>query len=234
MNSYEKKAKQHPKPGIPMKQLVKKTGIPKSTILHYLSLGLLPEPIKTSPNMAYYDPKCVERVEFIQKLQRNHRLSLNEIKHVLDNAGTDTDLRARIELNEYIFGNTGKGQTYTCPEYCQQTGLTDDQVNRLIHVRLLMPLEEGRFDDEDVAIGKAFGNAFSWGIRIDDLTFYVQHIEKIIDDEFSLRNKITKDMPYEKDAEITLEMSKNAHLSRSYILNRMFVHRIQLMRDIKE
>ena len=217
-----------------MKRLVEKTGVPKSTILHYLQMGLLPEPIKTSPNMAYYDPKCIERIEFIQKLQRNHRLSLNEIKYVLENAGEGTDLRTRIELNEYIFGNTRKNQTYSYSEYCQKTGLTEEQVNTLVNVKLLLPLEDGQFDEEDIAMGKAYANAFSWGIRIEDLTFYVTCSENIIDSEFSLRTRITKDMPYEKDAEITLEMSKNAQLSRSYILNRVFLYRIQQMRDIKE
>ena len=106
MNSTKKKVLSGLKSGIPMKDLVSKTGIPKSTILHYLSLGLLPEPVKNNPNMAYYDPKCVERLGFIQKLQRNHRLSLNEIKQVLDNVSEETDLRTRMELNEYIFEHT--------------------------------------------------------------------------------------------------------------------------------
>ena len=49
-----------------MNELVEGTGVPKSTILHYLHQGLLPEPIKTIPNMASYDPECINRIRFIQ------------------------------------------------------------------------------------------------------------------------------------------------------------------------
>ena len=45
-----------------MNELTGATGVPKSTILYYIAQGLLPEPRKTSPNMAYYDPACVERL----------------------------------------------------------------------------------------------------------------------------------------------------------------------------
>ena len=234
MNSVKKKSSNLPKPGIQMRELVAKTRVPKSTILHYLSMDLLPQPVKTSHNMAYYDPKCIERVEFIQKLQRHHRLSLNEIKNVLENVREGTDLRTRIELNEYIFGNTKASKLYNQSEYCHRTGLTEEQVNALMKVKLILPLEAGHFDEEDIAIGKAFASAFSWGIQIEDLTFYVQFGQNLIDSEFSLRNRIIQDMPYEKDAEITLKMSKNAQLSRSYVLNRLFLNRIQQMKDIKE
>ena len=36
-----------------MNQLMVATGLPKSTLLYYVELGLLPRPVKTSPNMAY-------------------------------------------------------------------------------------------------------------------------------------------------------------------------------------
>lgn len=49
------------KPGLRMKELMEATGLPKSTILFYLEQGLLPKPVKTSRNMAYYPPECMER-----------------------------------------------------------------------------------------------------------------------------------------------------------------------------
>ena len=49
-----------------MKQLADATGVAKSTILLYVKRGLLPKPVKTSPNMAYYDPICIQRIAFIK------------------------------------------------------------------------------------------------------------------------------------------------------------------------
>ena len=222
------------KPGMQMKELVEATGVPKSTILYYLSQGLLPLPVKASHNMAYYDPQCVERIGFIRNLQRHHRLSLAEIKDIVKKAGEGIDYKIRLELNELVFGPTKQGKKFKLSGFRKLTGLSDLQVKRLIHARLLLPLEDGRFDEEDVAMGKAFADAFSWGIQVRDLAFYVELGEKMVDREVELRHQITHDLAYEQDAEITLEMTKNARLSRSYILQRLFLRRISKMRDIKE
>jgi DNA-binding transcriptional MerR regulator len=109
------KKNQSSKPGLRMNELVKETGVPKSTILHYLNQGLLPEPQKTSPNMAYYDPACVGRIQYIQHLQHRHRLSLSEIKQVLAQKGRNLDFSRyaiakciRILCNHRIKPGTAK------------------------------------------------------------------------------------------------------------------------------
>ena len=70
MEGQLKTLKKPGKPGLKMKDLVKATGVAKSTLLYYVSLGLIPEPVKTSPNMAWYDPECITRVQFIQTMKR--------------------------------------------------------------------------------------------------------------------------------------------------------------------
>ena len=50
-----------------MSELVEASGVPAATIKHYLREGLLPEPIKTSRNMAWYRPETVEREEEDQR-----------------------------------------------------------------------------------------------------------------------------------------------------------------------
>ncbi|MGK2931356.1 MAG: MerR family transcriptional regulator [Solirubrobacterales bacterium] len=52
-----------------MSELVEASGVPGATIKHYLREDLLPEPVKTSRNMAYYRPETVERIEMIKRLQ---------------------------------------------------------------------------------------------------------------------------------------------------------------------
>lgn len=53
-----------------MNELTSATGVPKSTVLYYLGQGLLPQPRKTSPNMAYYEPSSIDRIRLIQQLQK--------------------------------------------------------------------------------------------------------------------------------------------------------------------
>ncbi|MFM9149986.1 MAG: MerR family transcriptional regulator, partial [Solirubrobacterales bacterium] len=51
-------------------------GVPAATIKHYLREGLLPEPVKTSRNMAWYRPETVERIALIRRLQEERFMPL--------------------------------------------------------------------------------------------------------------------------------------------------------------
>lgn len=217
-----------------MKELVQATGLPKSTILHYLSQGLLPEPTKTSPNMAYYDNQCVDRIRFIRHLQRHHRLSLSEIRQLIETKGEDADFSTRLDLNELIFGPPEKDGLIDNETFCAVTGLTADQVREVLRARLLLPLEKARFDREDVSMGRVFARAFSWGLRVKDLTYYVKLGEKIVDHEMALRGRTTHGLSDSMDAALTMEMVKNARVSRAYIIDRLFQHRLAGMKDMKD
>jgi DNA-binding transcriptional MerR regulator len=222
------------KTGLRMNELVEATGVPKSTILHYLHQGLLPEPIKTSPNMAYYDPKCVNRIRFIQHAQRRHRLSLSEIKRMLEIKGEDADLSIHLELKDMIFGESKEDALLDKEAFCRATGLTEKQVGQLLQARLLMPLVEDRFDQEDVSMGSMYARGWARGLRIEDITYYVDLGEKIVDHEMALRRRLTHHLPYDQDAALTLEMVKNARMSRAYIIDRLFQHRVAAMPDLKD
>lgn len=67
-----------------MRELARRSGVPSSTIKHYLREGLLPaEFVRTARNSALYDPALVERVVVIKEMQRTHFLPLWRIKEVL-------------------------------------------------------------------------------------------------------------------------------------------------------
>jgi AcrR family transcriptional regulator len=65
-------------------ELSRRTSTSTSAINYYVREGLLPPPLKTAPNMAYYDPSYVDMVNSIKVLQRDKGLSLSEIKELLD------------------------------------------------------------------------------------------------------------------------------------------------------
>ena len=216
-----------------MKDLVEATGLPKSTILHYLHQGLLPEPKRTSPNMAYYDPQCIQRIRLIQHLQRHHRLALAEIKEIVEKRELDGDMSIRLELNELIFGPTDRDAITSREEFCRITGLSSEQLNSLLKARLILPVQKGRFDQQDVSMGKMFVRGFSRGLRVTDVHYYVELGEKIVDYEMALRRRMTHHLPPDQDAALTLEMVKNARMCRSYVLDRLFQNRVARMRDLK-
>ena len=230
--SKRKSAKQPP--GLKMIELAAATGMPKSTLLYYLSQGLLPKPRKTSPNMAYYDPVCVERVKLIQQMQEHHRLTLSEIKRCLEDRDRGNDLGVYLELDEEVFGPGGHRRLLDTKAFRGETGLSASQLEELQQARLLLPLEEGRFDVEDVRMGRMYLDALNFGIRPGDLSYYSELGERIVDHEMALRNRMTGRLTYPQDAAATTRMVKNARMCRAYIIDRLFQHRVAAMKDLKD
>ena len=59
-----------------MGELAEASGVPSATIKHYLREGLLPKPVKTSRNMAWYSPDYVDRIKLIKRLQEERYMPL--------------------------------------------------------------------------------------------------------------------------------------------------------------
>ena len=231
----KKKQKKLPdKPGLRMNALVQATGVAKSTILHYLNEGLLPEPIKTSQNMAYYAPDCIDRIRYIQHLQQRHRLTLAEIGEVLDNRDPQSEVAVYLGLNDLIFGNVREAEMVDRHAFCRQTGLSDEQVAALVEARLLLPLAHDRFDRDDINMGKLYARGEATGIGVEDITYYVELGDQIVDREMALRRGLTHHLPHEQDAALTIELVKDARMLRAYIIDRLFQHRVASMPDLKE
>jgi DNA-binding transcriptional MerR regulator len=220
--------------GLKMNELASVTGVPKSTILYYLSQGLLPEPRRTSRNMAYYEPACVERIKLIQQMQERHRLTLSEIKRCLDDTERGAELGVYLELNEEVFGSLKPRRLLDAKAFCRETGLSAGQLEELLQARLLLPLEEGRYDAQDVGMGRMYLEALNFGIRTKDLSYYAELGETIVDREMALRNRMTGGLPYQHDAAATIQMVKNARMCRAYIIDRLFQHRVAAMKDLKD
>ena len=226
--------KQPDKPGLRMKELVEATGVPKSTILHYLHQRLLPEPIKTSPNMAYYDSQCINRIRYIQNLQRRHRLSLSEIRQILEARGQDADFSIYVELQDIIFGQTNQNALLDETAFSRTTGLPRKALRTLMQTRLLMPLTEDGFDQNDVSMGELYARLLANGLQIEDLVYYIELGEKIVDHEMRLRRRMTHHLPHDQDAAMSMELVKDARMTRAYIIDRLFQHRVATMRNLKE
>ena len=222
------------KPGLRMKELVNETGVPKSTILHYLNQGLLPEPQRTSPNMAYYDPACVGRIQYIQHLQRRHRLSLSEIRRMLAQKGQNLDFSIFSELDTIIFGEVQDARLIDTSQFCAATGLNRKQLKELLDAKMLLPLQDDLFDAQDIGMGKMYAAVAAYGLSSEDMTEYVALCEKIVDHEMAVRKHLTHHLPYEEDAALTIELVKSARMMRAYIIDRLFQGRVAAMTDLKD
>jgi DNA-binding transcriptional MerR regulator len=121
-----------------MAEVSARSGVSPATIKHYLREGLLPEPVRTSRNMAWYPPETVERVRLIKRLQEERYLPLRVIREILDE---NRVLEAALE----------QGGTRRIPREEVARLLPAEVLDRLIELGVLTPTDEG-FDEDDLRI----------------------------------------------------------------------------------
>jgi len=216
-----------------MKDLSAASGIPKSTILLYVNKGLLPQPVRPVSNVAYYHPDCVERIAFIRRIQSSHRLPLAAIKGLLKEMDRGKDINTLLDLQTLLFAGEGE-QRLDTEGLAAATGLSTDQIEVLVAMRLLVPLENGRFDREDVAVGKLLKTGLKLGFKFKELTFYPQLADQIVQNEIELRRRHTQDLTFDEDAALTLEMTPVARGLRTYITDRVMQRRLIAFKGLKD
>jgi DNA-binding transcriptional MerR regulator len=137
-----------------MGELARASGVSAATIKHYLREGLLPEPVKTSRNMAYYPADFVERIRMIKQLQEERYMPLRVIKDLLDE---DPDrARALIELGDRLLEHAlaGESQRVSAAEVGRRYDLPQDVLDRLAELEVLTPDGKG-YSPSDVRIIEA-------------------------------------------------------------------------------
>jgi DNA-binding transcriptional MerR regulator len=181
-----------------MRELAEATSVSAGTIKHYLREGLLPEPVKTSRNMAYYPREFVERVKLIKQLQEERFLPLKVIKDVLENGADEQGhqrLRALIDLEDRVLeravrdqDSTGLSETDVKARY----GLPAEVLLRLERLEVLTPRVHGGtkvYGPDDVKIVEAVdrmrasGYSETLGFTIYDTLIYKRNLERLVHEE---------------------------------------------------
>jgi DNA-binding transcriptional MerR regulator len=172
-----------------MSQLAEQSGVSAGTIKHYLREGLLPEPVRTSRNMAYYPPDFVERIRLIKRLQEERFMPLKVIKGVLDD---DPERAAQlIELEDRILERAAAAQDrkrISRAEVRRRYEIPANVLTRLEELGVLTPTSRG-FDPDDVAIIEAMvrfragGYDESIGFTVYDTLRYREALQPLVEEE---------------------------------------------------
>jgi len=147
--------------------LAKMSGVPAATIKHYVREGLLPEPLRTSRNMAYYDPALVDRIQRIKELQRTRFLPLKVIKDVLDETelvADDADEAVAATIARVLQQTSGGEQT---KDELLTIGVIPEQLDMLRALGVVKPLDDRdaeTYDGDDVEILRVLGAARKAGL----------------------------------------------------------------------
>jgi DNA-binding transcriptional MerR regulator len=164
-----------------MSQLAEASGVSAGTIKHYLREGLLPEPVRTSRNMAYYPPEFVDRIRTIKRLQEERFMPLRAIKRVLDRA--EEGDRTRVSAAELR-------RRYEIPK---------EVLDRLAELEVLTPTSRG-YSPSDVRIVEAIsrfragGYDERIGFTVYDTLRYKRALEALVEEEVQVLMERLGDM----------------------------------------
>jgi len=191
-----------------MRELAAASGVPAPTIKHYLREGLLPEPVKTSRNMAYYPPEFVERIKLIKRLQEERFMPLKAIKNVLDE---DPDrARAMLELGDQILDRAlaGERSRTSAAEVRKRYGMPKEVLDRLAEIGLLTPNSRG-YTPSDVTIIEAIssfragGYDEQIGFTVYDTLRYKAALEELVRQEVDVvMERLAGEVPPERVVEL--------------------------------
>jgi DNA-binding transcriptional MerR regulator len=198
-------------PLLKISELAERAEVPVATVRHYLREGLLPEPVKTSRNMAYYPPAFVERIRLIKQLQEERFMPLRVIRDLLEREEVEPKrLRSMIELEDRILERALAGERERVPvdEVRARYDVPQEVLDRLAEVGVLTPDERG-YSPSDVRIVEAIsrfragGYDESLGFTVYDTLRYTRALEPLVAEEVKvLGERLAGDVEPERALEI--------------------------------
>ncbi len=175
-------------------ELAELAEVPVATVRHYLREGLLPEPVKTSRNMAYYPPEFAERIRLIKQLQEERFMPLRVIRELLDAAGGDLDrLRGLAETGDVLVARAlaPERERTSEGEILERFEIPVRALRRLSELGVLTPDEDG-YSTTDMRIIEAVARfrAAGWnettGFGARDVARLMNGLQPVIADELEL------------------------------------------------
>ncbi len=177
------------------------TGVARDAIHFYVREGLLPAPLKTKKNMAYYDESYVERIKLIKELQTKRFLPLSVIKQILSESEGKIDvdeIKTITELDGKLFQNMEASPEFkplTLQELVSRTRLSVEEVKEMKALGVLSPGErsgEEAFGEDDIRIAETWskireaGFTEERGFSINLLQMYRDLIDVLVKKELRI------------------------------------------------
>ncbi len=172
-------------------ELAEASGVPIATVKHYRREGLLPEPVKTSRNMAYYPPEFVERIAMIKRLQEERFMPLKTIRTLLDEDGERVE--AMLEIEDRVLARAVEGERGRTPiaEVSERYSMPVEVLKRLESIDILNPNSRG-YSELDVKIIEAIsrfragGYDEKIGFTVYDTLRYRRALEELVAQEVEM------------------------------------------------
>ena len=222
-----------------MSELAEASGVSAGTIKHYLREGLLPEPVRTSRNMAYYPPEFVERVRLIKQLQEQRFMPLKVIKRVL----TDDPerMRALVELEDRVLESAmaGEESRMSAAELHRRYEIPREVIKRLAELGVLTPNTRG-YSPSDVKIVEAIcrfragGYDERIGFTVYDTLRYKSALEGLVKEEVEvLMQRLAGEMDADRAVELVAAGAEPLQDLISALHSKLLVAEMKRQRELR-
>jgi DNA-binding transcriptional MerR regulator len=194
-----------------MRELAAASGVSPGTVKHYLREGLLPEPVRTSRNMAYYPPEFVDRIKLIKQLQEERFMPLKLIKGVLDK---DPERALRlVELEDRVLERAlaDESKRMSAKELRKRYDMPKDALDKMAELGVVSPSSRG-YSDSDVRIVEAISRFRAAGVddrigfTVYDTLRYKHALDELVKEEVHvLMDRLAGEMDTDSAARVLEE-----------------------------
>ncbi len=171
-------------------ELARRAGVNRGTIQHYLREGLLPKPVKTHRNMAFYAASCVDRIRLIKDLQKQRFLPLHVIRRIVAGRNGGAQVKAAVVVQQAALSVVdGPQSAVTLAAASKAFDLSVPLIRKLEKLGLVGgSVRDGErvFAGPDVEVLAAVGELKRLGIteragfRLADLLIYKEALEGLV------------------------------------------------------
>lgn len=204
-----------------MRELSEASGVSKGTIKFYIREGLIPRPIKTHPNSAYYNETHLNAILSVKELRSKRFLPLSVIKDILGQ-GKDQlsieEVRTLTLMDGRLFHNLSEQpaiKPLTLKQLQARTGASLKDIKALEAHRILDPVEKGKrkyYEEDDIRIVEGWARLRKAGVTDDfeigpsNLELHRDMVERLVVEEARLlATRTTGKVPLEKMVELVEE-----------------------------
>jgi DNA-binding transcriptional MerR regulator len=165
-------------------QLAKETGLSTATINYYVAEGVLPAPRKLNRTRAAYAPKHLRMLRLVKQMQTSG-YTLQQVKTTFQAFGVDEKgLRKLEDIGSIKALPPPKTDPDQRPierfapvdeaAFLKKAGCTRDLLRALVHRRILLPAEKGKYDASDLWALRFMQTLLAEGLTLDELELFTE------------------------------------------------------------
>lgn len=207
-------------------ELVKKTNVPKSTILYYIREGLLPEAKKLKSNVHRYNDEHIELINYILYMKEQIGSSNEEIRYALQNK--NQSLSSSFKMLEPLMNTLSAVPSnaihYTKEAFIKTHSFDKTLIEQLLKDNILMPLDSDAFTEKEASIVKLVIYFKEVGVDYEILKLYVKHAQALSKLEHQMQLQLCSSRDNKNFSTLWKIMFETFFNAKEYIFNRHTYH----------